>query len=55
MATLTPYFYSKNAREQSGFYVKAFGGEIVSLRTFADMPGADESMKGVTWQISTEA
>jgi PhnB protein len=45
MATLTPYFYSKNAREQSGFYAKALGGEIVSLRTFADMPGADESMK----------
>ncbi|SDO03073.1 PhnB protein [Paenibacillus sp. yr247] len=45
MATLTPYFYSSDARKQADFYVKALGGEIVSLRTFADMPDADESLK----------
>lgn len=45
MATLTPYLYSSNARKQADFYIEAFGGEIVSLRTFADMPGADETMK----------
>ncbi|MCY9657849.1 VOC family protein [Paenibacillus chondroitinus] len=55
MATLTPYFYSRNAREQSDFYVKAFGGEIVSLRTFADMPGADESMKDRVLHLELQA
>lgn len=55
MATLTPYIYSSDARKQADFYVKALGGELVSLRTFADMPDADESIKNrVIWQIATE-
>ncbi len=45
MATLTPYIYSSDARKQADFYVKALGGEIVSLRTFADIPDVDESIK----------
>ncbi|SFJ23878.1 PhnB protein [Paenibacillus sp. UNC496MF] len=39
MAKITPYLYSANAREQAGFYARALDGEIVSLQTFADMPG----------------
>ncbi|MBP1963936.1 VOC family protein [Paenibacillus aceris] len=55
MATLTPYLYSSNARKQADFYVEAFGGEIVSLRTFAEMPGADESMKDRVMHLELHA
>lgn len=55
MATLTPYLYSSNARKQADFYVEAFGGEIVSLRTFADMPGGDESMKDRVMHLELHA
>ncbi|NOV02605.1 VOC family protein [Paenibacillus planticolens] len=55
MATLTPYLYSSSARKQADFYVKALGGEIVSLRTFADMPGADESMNDRVMHLELHA
>ncbi|NBD25308.1 VOC family protein [Paenibacillus glycinis] len=41
MAKLTPYLYSGNARRQAEFYVKALGGEIVSVQTFGEMPGGN--------------
>ncbi|MFC5450538.1 VOC family protein [Paenibacillus aestuarii] len=55
MAILTPYIYSSNAREQADFYAAAFNGEIVSLRTFADMPNADESMKDRVMHLEMHA
>lgn len=55
MAKLTPYLYSSSARKQADFYVKALGGEIVSLQTFADMPGADESAKDRVMHLELHA
>jgi len=55
MAILTPYIYSSNAREHAGFYAAAFNGEIVSLRTFADMPNAEESMKDRVMHLELHA
>ncbi|MDD9270697.1 VOC family protein [Paenibacillus sp. GCM10023248] len=55
MAKLTPYIYSSSARAQADFYVKALGGEIVSLRTFADMPGADEADRNRVMHLELHA
>ncbi|MFD0695126.1 VOC family protein [Paenibacillus sp. GCM10027628] len=55
MAILTPYIYSSDARKHADFYVKALGGEIVTLRTFAEMPGADESMKNRVMHLEMHA
>jgi PhnB protein len=55
MATLAPYIYSSDARKHSEFYVKALGGEIISLRTFADMPDADESIKNRVMHLELHA
>ncbi|MEX1031311.1 MAG: VOC family protein [Paenibacillaceae bacterium] len=45
MAKLSPYIYSEDARQQAEFYVKALRGEIISIKTYADMPHAPEEMK----------
>ena len=45
MPKLSPYIFSNNAREQAAFYTDALGGEVVDIRTFADMPGANEMEK----------
>ncbi|KPV44421.1 VOC family protein [Alicyclobacillus ferrooxydans] len=45
MPKLSPYIFSDNAREQAALYADALGGEVVDIRTFADMPGANEAEK----------
>ncbi|SEN57334.1 VOC family protein [Paenibacillus sp. OV219] len=40
MTKLRPYIYSDNAREQANFYAEAFGGEILSIQTYSEMPDA---------------
>lgn len=45
MTKLSPYIFSEDARAQAAFYVKALGGEITSIKTYADMPNAPEEMK----------
>jgi PhnB protein len=45
MAKLYPYIYSEQAKKQAEFYVNALGGEIKSIRTFADMPGAPDAIR----------
>ncbi|MCM3749916.1 VOC family protein [Paenibacillus pasadenensis] len=40
MANLTPYIMSDDARSQANFYVEALGGEIVTVMTHDQMPGA---------------
>lgn len=45
MASLYPYIFSDNAKQQADFYVKAPDGEIVMVRTFAEMPRANEQIK----------
>lgn len=44
-ANLTPYIVSKNAREQAEFYIQALGGEIQSVMTHGQLPGAAEEIK----------
>ncbi|UVI30440.1 VOC family protein [Paenibacillus spongiae] len=44
-AQLTPYLMSENARAQAEFYKQALGGEIGSVLTFGETPGAPEAMK----------
>jgi len=46
MANLYPYIHSDDARKQAEFYVKALGGEIILLKTFADLPQSDDQTNG---------
>ncbi|MFC5653212.1 VOC family protein [Paenibacillus solisilvae] len=55
MAKIRPYIYSGNAREQAAFYVDALGGEIVSVQTFGDMPGAEEGIKDRVMHLIMQA
>jgi PhnB protein len=45
MATLTPYLQSENAKAQAAFYIEALGGEIVSMQTHGEVPGAKEEWR----------
>ncbi len=46
MAKLYPYLHSEDARAQAEFYTEALGGEILSVMTYGEMPGAkDDSLK----------
>lgn len=45
MANLYPYIFSDDAKKQAEFYVKALGGEIFLVKTFADLPDADAETK----------
>lgn len=45
MANLYPYIFSDDARKQAEFYVKALKGEMLLVKTFAEMPQADERLK----------
>lgn len=45
MPKLTPYIFSQNAREQSDFYAAALGAELISVRTFGEIPGFPEKRK----------
>lgn len=45
MPKLTPYIFSQNAREQSAFYAAALGAELISVRTFGEIPGFPEERK----------
>lgn len=42
MATHTTYIISENARAQAEFYIGALGGEITSVTTYGQVPGANE-------------
>lgn len=44
-ANLTPYIVSKNARAQAEFYIQALGGEVQSVMTHGQLPGAAEEIK----------
>jgi PhnB protein len=45
MAKLYPYIFSEDARKQAAFYAEALGGEVISIKTFGEMPNASEEMK----------
>ncbi|MFS0838520.1 VOC family protein [Paenibacillus sp. 1P03SA] len=42
MATHTTYIISEDARAQAEFYIGALGGEITSVTTYGQVPGASE-------------
>ncbi|MFE5321993.1 VOC family protein [Paenibacillus sp. NPDC056579] len=44
-AQLNPYLMSEDARTQADFYIKALGGEVVSVMTFGQLPGTPEAIK----------
>jgi PhnB protein len=44
-AKLTPYIVSTDAREQAEFYIQALGGEVQSLMTHGQLPGAAEEIQ----------
>ncbi|MFE0555863.1 VOC family protein [Paenibacillus sp. NPDC058910] len=44
-AKLTPYIVSTNARAQAEFYIQALGGEVQSVMTHGQLPGAAEEIK----------
>ncbi|MCA0757349.1 VOC family protein [Paenibacillus sp. N4] len=52
MAKLTPYIFSEDARAQAEFYTQALGGEILSVLTFDQMPGGNESHKDKVMHMS---
>ncbi|MBV6715339.1 VOC family protein [Paenibacillus chitinolyticus] len=42
MAKHTTYIFSEDARAQAEFYIQALGGEITSVTTYGEVPGAKE-------------
>lgn len=55
MAKHTTYFFSEDARAQADFYVKALGGEILSVMTYGDLPNAEEALKDKVIHLSLVA
>ena len=55
MATLSPYIYSGDARNQADFYVGVFGGEIISIQSYGDLPGMEESKKHLVMHLELQA
>lgn len=55
MANLYPYIFSDNAKKQADFYVKALAGEILMVRTFAEMPQANEQIKDKVMHLRFKA
>ncbi|MGN7402496.1 VOC family protein [Cytobacillus praedii] len=51
-AQLNAYLMSEDARSQADFYVESLGGEILSLKTFAEAPGTPEMMKDKVMHLS---
>jgi len=45
MSKLSPYIFSQDARKQAEFYAKSLNGEILEIKTFAEVPGAKEEDK----------
>jgi PhnB protein len=54
MAKLYPYLYSNDAKSQARFYAEAFGGEIVGIRTFADVPGMEDSIQDKVMHLTLQ-
>ncbi|MHB1044242.1 MAG: VOC family protein [Eubacteriales bacterium] len=55
MANLYPYIFSDDAKKQAEFYVKALNGEILLVKTFAELPQADEQIKDKVMHLRLKA
>lgn len=51
-AQLNSYLMSEDARSQADFYLESLGGEIVSLKTFGEVPDTPEDMKEKVMHLS---
>jgi PhnB protein len=51
-AQLNSYLMSEDARSQADFYLESLGGEIVSLKSFGEVPGTPEDMKEKVMHLS---
>lgn len=49
---MNSYLMSEDARSQADFYVRSLGGEIISLKTFGELPGSSEAMKDKVMHLS---
>ena len=49
---MNSYLMSEDARSQAVFYVRSLGGEIISLKTFGEVPGSSEAMKDKVMHLS---
>ncbi|MCR2805245.1 VOC family protein [Paenibacillus soyae] len=52
MAKHTTYIMSEDAKAQAEFYVQTFGGEILSVMTHGQLPGAREELKDKVVNLS---
>ncbi|RIX50074.1 VOC family protein [Paenibacillus nanensis] len=52
MAKHTTYILSEDAKAQAAFYVHALGGEIHSVMTHGQLPGAKEELKDKVVNLS---
>ncbi|MHB8156302.1 MAG: VOC family protein [Desulfocucumaceae bacterium] len=55
MANLYPYIFSDDAKKQAEFYIKALKGEILLVKTFAELPQAEEQMKDKVMHLRLKA
>lgn len=55
MANLYPYIFSDDAKKQAEFYVKALNGEILLVKTFAELPQPDEQIKDKVMHLRLKA
>lgn len=55
MAKFTTYLLSDDAKAQAEFYVKALGGEILSVMTHGQVPGASGTNKDKVVHLSLVA
>ncbi|MFD1953461.1 VOC family protein [Paenibacillus thailandensis] len=52
MAKFTAYMMSEDAKAQAEFYAHALGGEILSVMTHGQLPGAKEELKDKVVNLS---
>lgn len=52
MAKFTAYIMSEDAKAQAEFYTQALGGEILSVTTHGQLPGAKEELKDKVVNLS---
>ncbi len=55
MAKLSPYLFSNDAREQADFYVTALGGDIISIKTYDELPDSAPELKGRVMHLEFQA
>lgn len=55
MAKLIPYIFADEARKQAEYYVKALGGVVVTVKTFAEAPNSPEAIRDRVMHLELSA